>query len=146
MPAKGIDPKDIPERFRRIFTENPIIDHFDLEVVSYGDGKSVLRFPYKNAFTQYQGAVQGGIIAAYADAAIAVAMISIIPEGRDMVTTDLHVQYLRPVVSGPITARADVVHRGNTLLLGTAVVENKEGAICARCSATYMIVSPRGLT
>jgi uncharacterized protein (TIGR00369 family) len=146
MPARGIDSKDIPERFRRILTENPIVDHFDLEVVSYEEGSSVLRFPYKKMFTQYQGAVQGGIIAAYADAAIAVAMLTVIPEGRDMVTTDLHVQYLRPVLSGPIVARADVVHRGNLLLLGTATVEDQTGAICARCTATYMVVSPRGLT
>lgn len=145
MPARGVDPNKIPERFRRIFLENPIVDHFDLEVVELGRGSAVLRFPYKKEFTQYLGAVQGGVIAAYADAAIAVAMLSVVPEGRDSVTTDLHMQYLRPIMSGSIVARAEVVHRGATLLLGTATVENEEGKICARCSATYMVVSPRGL-
>jgi len=145
MPVRGIDPQDIPERFRRIFTENPFADHFELEVMSYGQGESVLRFPYKKIFTQYQGAVQGGIVAAYVDAAIAVATMSIIPEGKDMVTTDLHIQYLRPIVAGPIIARAQVVHRGNTLLLATATAEDEAGRVCARCTATYMVVSPRGV-
>src|SRR5215469_1533309 len=59
--SRDIDLKDIPERYRRIFTENPFFDHFELDVVSYGNGSSVLRFPYKKEFTQYQGVVQGGI-------------------------------------------------------------------------------------
>ncbi|HME82930.1 MAG TPA: PaaI family thioesterase [Candidatus Eremiobacteraceae bacterium] len=146
MPARGIDPNDVPERYRRLFSENPFADHFELEVVSYGQGEAALRFPYKKLFTQYQGAVQGGIIAAYCDAAIAVAVLPLIPEGKDMVTTDLHVQYLRPVISGPVIARAHVVHRGNTLLLANATAENEAGTICARCTATYMIVSPRGVS
>jgi uncharacterized protein (TIGR00369 family) len=145
MPAKGIDPSQIPERLHRMFYDNPIVDNFEMEVVSYAPGTSVLRYPYKKEFTQYQGAVQGGIVAAYADAAVAVAMRSLIPEDRDMVTTDLHVQFIRPITSGPIVARGDVVHRGKTLMLGTATVEVEGGAICARCTATYMIVDPRGL-
>lgn len=144
MPARGIDPNDVPERFRRIFLENPIVDHFDLEVVRLGEGSAVLRFPYKKEFTQYLGAVQGGVVAAYADAAIAVAMLSVTPEGRDSVTTDLHVQYLRPIMSGSIVARGEVVHKGATLMLGTATVEDEKGRICARCDATYMVVRPRG--
>jgi uncharacterized protein (TIGR00369 family) len=142
--SRDIDPKDIPERYRRIFKQNPFFDHFELDVVSYGNGSSVLRFPYKKEFTQYQGVVQGGIVAAYADAAVAVAVMSILPEGRDMVTTDLHIHFLRGVTSGPITARADIVHRGKTLLLGHATVEREDGTVCARVTATYMVVDPRG--
>jgi acyl-CoA thioesterase len=144
VPARGIDPKDVPERFRRILTENPIVDHTDMEVVSHGRGTSVLRFPYKKDFTQYQGAVQGGIVAVYADAAIAVAVVTLLPEGRDMVTTDLHIHFLRPITSGPIVARAHIVHEGKTLLLGNATVETEDGTVCARVTATYMMVSPRG--
>ena len=145
MPAKGVDPKAVPERFRRLYTENPFVDHMDLEVVSQGRGSAVLRFPYKKEFTQYQGAVQGGVVAAYADAAVAVAVTSLLPEGRDMVTTDLHIHFLKPVTSGPIIARAHVVHEGRTLLLGAATVELEDGTVCARVTATYMIVSPRGV-
>ena len=144
MPLTGVDPKDFPEAYRRMFTDNPIVESFGLEVINHAPGAAVLRFPYKKAFTQYQGAVQGGLIAAYADAAIAVATLPLVPDGRDMVTTDLHVQYLRAVTSGPILARAEVVHRGNTLLLGVATVELEDGTVCARCTATYMIVGPRG--
>ncbi|MBV8222756.1 MAG: PaaI family thioesterase [Candidatus Eremiobacteraeota bacterium] len=144
MPARGIDPKTIPERFRRLLTDNPVVDHMEMEVVSYGDGESVLRFPYKKEFAQYQGTVQGGIQAAYADAAMAVAVTSLLPEGGDAVTTDLHIRFLRTIMSGPVIARARITHRGKTLLVGEATVEREDGTVCARVTATNMIVTPRG--
>ena len=143
MPIRGIDPADVPERFRLIFLHNPFADHFDLEVVSANPGDAVLRFPYKREFTQYQGAVQGGVIVAYADAAMAVAIAPLLPEGRDFVTTDLTVQYVRAATSGPIVARGKIVHQGNLLLRGTAVVEIEGVGVAAYCMATFAIVSPR---
>jgi len=128
---------------RRMFARNPIVEHFGLEVVSIETGEAVLRFPYRKEFTQYQGAVQGGVISAYADAAIAVAMATVAPDERDFTTTDLHVWFLRPLTSGPILARAKVVNRGKTLLLGSAIVEVEGGEVCARAMATNMLISPR---
>ncbi|MBV8172655.1 MAG: PaaI family thioesterase [Candidatus Eremiobacteraeota bacterium] len=145
MSARGIDPEKIPEQFRRLLTDNPIVDSTEMEVVSYGDGRSVLRFPYKKEFSQYQGTVQGGIQAAYADAAMAVAVTSLVPAGADVVTTDLHIRFLRTITAGPIVARALITHRGKTLMVGEATVERADGTVCARVTATNMIVRPRGV-
>jgi uncharacterized protein (TIGR00369 family) len=144
MPVKGIDPANVPERFRHMFDANPFADHFDLEVVSTQPGRAVLRFPYKREFTQYQGALQGGIVVAYADAAMAVAIAPMLAEGRDFVTTDLNIQYVRPVTSGPVIARGEIVRQGNALLRGRAEVEVEGVGIAAYCVATFMIVAPRG--
>lgn len=144
MPIKGVDPASVPERYRAMFSHNPFAEHFDLEVVSAEKGHAVLRFPYKREFTQYQGAVQGGVVVAYADAAMAVAMASMIPEGRDFVTTDLSVQYLRPILSGQVIARGTIEHLGKSLARGRATVEMENGAVVAYCLATFMIVDPRG--
>ena len=138
------DPAADTVALRRIFTHNnPIFEEFGIEVVSIKPGVAVLRFPYQAEFTQYQGVVQGGVISAYADAAIAVAMSTVVPDDRDFTTTDLHVWFLRPLRSGPILVRGEVVHRGKTLLLGSAVVEIEGGETCARAMATNMLVSPR---
>jgi uncharacterized protein (TIGR00369 family) len=144
VPIAGIDPDNVPPYYRLIFGRNPFAEHFDLEVVLAEPGRSMLRFPYKKEFTQYQGAVQGGIILAYADAAMAVAVAPLAGEGRDFVTTDLTVQFVRAATSGPIAARAEILHRGNLLLRGTAVVEIEEVGVAAYCTGTFMIVSPRG--
>jgi uncharacterized protein (TIGR00369 family) len=144
MPIKGIDPAHVPERFRAMFFHNPFAEHFDLEVVSIEPGRAVLRFPFKREFTQYQGAVQGGVVVTYADAAMAIALASVVPEGRDSVTTDLNVQYLRPITDGHVIARGSIEHLGKTLARGRATVEAESGAVIAHCMATFMIVDPRG--
>jgi uncharacterized protein (TIGR00369 family) len=144
LPIKGVDPRGLPERFALMFTHNPFADHFDLEVLSVQPGKCRLRFPFKREFTQYQGSVQGGIIVAYADAAMAVAMAGLVADDRDFVTTDLSVQFVKAPTSGPFIASGEVVHQGNTLLRGSATVEIEGTGPVAHCRATFMIVSPRG--
>jgi acyl-CoA thioesterase len=143
MPIRGVDPERVPARFRAMFTQNPFADHFDLEVVSAEDGRAILRFPLKREFTQYQGAVQGGVVVAYADAAMAIAIATVIEEGRDFVTTDLSVQFVRPFTAGAAIARGEVVHHGSRLIRGSAVVEIEGGGVAAYCTATFMIVDPR---
>ena len=143
MPIKGVDPANVPERYRAIFTNNPFADHLDLEVVSVDEGRSVLRFPFRRELTQYQGAVQGGIVVAYADAAMAVAAASIAAPGTDFVTTDMSVQFVRPLTSGYAIARAVVEHAGKTLIRMRASVENDSGASVAFLTSTFMIVAPR---
>ena len=143
MPVKGVDPGRVPERMRAIFLHNPFAEHFDLEVISAEHGRAVLRFPFRGELAQYQGTLQGGIIVAYADAAMAVATASVIPEGSDFVTTDLTVQYVRSVTSGFATARGVVEHAGRTLVRARATVENDDGQIAAYCTCTCMIVDPR---
>lgn len=102
-----------------------------------------MRFPFRPDLTQYQGALQGGIVVAFADASLAFAVASVIPEGRDFVTTDLTVQYLRPITAGQATAHALVEHAGRTLVRGRATVENEGGQTAALCMSTFMIVDPR---
>jgi uncharacterized protein (TIGR00369 family) len=143
MPIKGVDWKHLSARLRPMFENNPFADHFDLEVISVLPGEAVLRFPYRKEFTQYQGSVQGGVVVAYADAALAVAIAQLVEEGRDFVTTDLNVQYVRAATSGPFLARGKVEHQGRSLLRGSATVEIEGVGIIAYCMATFMVVSPR---
>ena len=144
MPVKGLDPAQIPERLRPIFTQSQFADTFDLEVVEIGDGRATLRFPFKPEFTQYQGTLQGGVIVAYADAAMAFALASIIDPGSDFVTTDLYVQYMRPITAGAVIARGRIVHKGKRVVRSEAEVTADGGGAVARCVATFALVEPRG--
>lgn len=143
MTVRGIDPANIPDRYRAILTHNPFFDHFNPEVVTLERGHVVLRFPFRAELTQYQGAVQGGIIVAYADASLAFATASVVPEGRDFVTTELTVQYVRPLTSGAAAATAVIEHAGRTLVRGRAKVEDESGRLIALCMSTFMVVDPR---
>jgi uncharacterized protein (TIGR00369 family) len=143
LAVRGIDPAEIPDRYRAILTRNPFFDYFDPEVVTLERGHVVLRFPFHAEMTQYQGAVQGGIVVAYADASLAFATASVVAESRDFVTTELAVQYVRSLTAGAATATAVIEHAGRTLVRGRAKVENESGQLIALCISTFMVVDPR---
>jgi uncharacterized protein (TIGR00369 family) len=63
------------------------------------------------------GTVHGGMLATFADVAAATALTrSVDNEKFIQVTTDMHVRYFRQPQSGPLTARAKLVHRGRQIL------------------------------
>ena len=61
------------------------------------------------------GTVQGGILAALADAAMGWASMTTLGEGESYTTLEMKVNFLRPARSGPLTARARVLSAGRTI-------------------------------
>jgi len=85
--------------------------------------------------------VHGGMLATFADVTAALALTrSLHNDDRIQVTTDMHIRYFRQPKSGPLTARAVVVHRGRQILSAECVICDAEGRDLARATATYMLV------
>jgi uncharacterized protein (TIGR00369 family) len=87
------------------------------------------------------GTVHGGMLATFADVTAALALTRSL-DGTEhiQVTTDMHIRYFRQPKSGPLTARATVVHRGRLILSAECVICDAEGRDLARATATYMLV------
>jgi uncharacterized protein (TIGR00369 family) len=87
------------------------------------------------------GGVHGGLLATFADVASASALTGVYDAATHItVTTDLHVRYYRQPTAGPLTATANVVHRGRRLLSTECVVADAQDRVLARSTATYMLV------
>ena len=86
------------------------------------------------------GSVHGGMLATLADVASAIALSTLLEPTQLQVTTDIHVRYYRQPRSGPLTAVAEVVHRGRRLLGTECSITDSEQRILARSTATYMVV------
>jgi uncharacterized protein (TIGR00369 family) len=88
-----------------------------------------------------EGSIHGGMLATFADAASAMALMgSFDPDSQAPVTTDMHIRYYRQPRGGPLTANVTVVHQGRRLLSCECVVEDAESRVLARSTATYMVV------
>ena len=88
------------------------------------------------------GTVHGGMLATFADVTAALALTrSLHDQGQIQVTTDMHIRYFRQPKSGPLTARALVVHRGRLILSAECIICDADGRDLARATATYMLVS-----
>lgn len=111
-----------------------------LATVGVDDGKATMRLPASEWLNSPMGLLQGGAIAMLADAALLGAAAATADAGTAIAGLDLKVNYLRPAPADgrDLTARAEVVHSGQTLAISRARVENDEGKPVALATGTAM--------
>jgi uncharacterized protein (TIGR00369 family) len=88
------------------------------------------------------GTFYGGIIAMFLDGGINTAVTTTLPPGASFGTLDLKVNFLRPVTPDgrDLVAEATVVHRGRTIAVTTAEVEDADGKRVAMATSSAMIL------
>lgn len=86
------------------------------------------------------GTVQGGILAAIADAAMGWAYMTTLGEGESYTTLEIKTNFLRPVRAGRLSARARVRNAGRTVGLVECDVTAEDGKVVAYAVSTCMIL------
>ncbi len=86
------------------------------------------------------GALHGGVVASIADEAVWHAMINHFGERRPAVTTELKVNYLRPIHGAKVVAKADLVHAGRTLCVGRVDIFDTRQQLMAVAIVSYMLL------
>jgi len=85
------------------------------------------------------GVLHGGVTATMADAAVGIAITTRV--GRPAGTTvEMKLNYLRPVVSGKITARSYLLRMGATLCIGRVDMFNDAKELVSTALVTYMLL------
>jgi uncharacterized protein (TIGR00369 family) len=85
------------------------------------------------------GVLHGGVTATMADAAVGIAITTRL--GRPAATTvEMKLNYMRPVTSGKITARARILRMGSTLCVGRVDLFDDERQQVAAALVTYMLL------
>lgn len=87
------------------------------------------------------GTLHGGVYCDLADMAMGIAFFSGLGEDEAMTTIELKINYLRPVVAGPIAAEARVVSRGRSTGLIECDVRDEAGRLLARASSTCFVLT-----
>jgi uncharacterized protein (TIGR00369 family) len=81
--------------------------------------------------------VHGGILAALADTAAAIAAFSAVPKGTEIVTVELKINYLEPVPGGRIKADARVLRAGRNFVVAECEIFNESGSLAAKALLTF---------
>jgi uncharacterized protein (TIGR00369 family) len=117
----------------------PVARLIGMRLVEIGDGEARFELeadPERHA--NPMGTLHGGIVCDMADAAMGCAYASRLGEGESFTTLELKVNFLKPVWSGLLTARARVVRGGRTIGLVECDVLDEAEALVARASSTCM--------
>jgi len=134
-------PVDLEESLRERIRGNPVINFFGIQVPELRKGYARFVLPFRPEFHNSQGFLQGGVIAALADEAVAYALFSLVMEGEMISTVEMKVNFLAPVQDGAIEAEAHIAKRGRTISLGE--VEVRQGKrLVAKGLCTYIHLMP----
>lgn len=118
----------------------PFENHLKLHVAErHADGVTVY-FPLSPEFLNSQGVLHGGITATIADEAAWHAIESHFGKPTNCTTTELKVNYLRPVFGEKAIARAYLVRAGKTLCVSRVDIFDDMSNLAAIAIVTYMLL------
>lgn len=123
----------------------PVSELTGLRPVETEEGRVAWAMPASEWFCTAFRSFYGGAVAFLADGAVNGAIISILPAGASYGTLDLKVNFLRPVEPDgrDLVARAEIVHRGRTVVVASAQVEDAAGRRVAMATSSAMLFPRR---
>jgi uncharacterized protein (TIGR00369 family) len=134
-------PELTPEReqaLRQLFARIHFVQLLGLELESLGPGAAVVSLAIEERHKQKLGVVHGGATASLIDTASAFAVMTLLQEGEKTTTTDLSIQYLRPLTQGRARAQAQVRRAGRRVVALAVDVFDEQGALAATAITTYL--------
>jgi uncharacterized protein (TIGR00369 family) len=108
---------------------------FALEAVV--EGRAVLRLDTRSRHKQLNNVVHGGILAALADTASAIAAYTTVPAGVALATVELKINYLEGVPGGRIRAEARVLRTGRNFVVTECEIFDRKGTLAAKALLTF---------
>ncbi|MFM7248598.1 MAG: PaaI family thioesterase [Planctomycetaceae bacterium] len=133
---------DLAERLRDRFRAWPLVAHWGVTLAELHPGRAELHLPAGALVTNGpRGQVNGGVLAALADLASALALSTAFDGRMPFATSDLHIRYLEPAVE-TVAARGEVVRlSGRGAVVECRILSRGELA----CLATAHFAIRRGL-
>jgi uncharacterized protein (TIGR00369 family) len=105
----------------------------------HADGVT-LECPMRDELRNIAGMMHGGVAATLADAAVGIALARHFGGRRPCTTTDLKINYLRPIAQGKIVARSHLVRIGKKLCVGRVDLTDAQRKLAAVAIVTYMLL------
>lgn len=131
-------PRERLERIERAIDGVPYARLLGIKLERVVPGEATLTLPIRPELSQNHGVVHGGAIASLIDTATAFAILSLLETEERVTTVDLTISYLRPAVTGTLTATARVLRHGRRLFAVSAEVADASGTLLATALSTYI--------
>ena len=107
------------------------------EVAKLYPGGAILQVVTEDHHRQVHNVMHGGVIAALADTAAAIAAYTVIPRGAEVVTIELKINYLLPIAEGKLKAEGKVLRAGRNFIVVECDVTKQDGTLAAKALMTF---------
>jgi uncharacterized protein (TIGR00369 family) len=116
----------------------PVAQLVGFRLLSAEGGRAVWELEAGPQHANPMGTLHGGVLCDIADAAMGIALASLLEEGESFTTLELKINYLRPFWSGRLRAVGHVVRPGRTISLVECAVLDDQERLVAWASSTCM--------
>ncbi|MDR1686682.1 MAG: PaaI family thioesterase [Desulfovibrio sp.] len=130
------------DRIKTSFDKQAFLALIGAELERVEKGKVVVSCKHRNALTQQQGFLHGGVVSSLADVSCGYAALTTMPDNAEVLTVEFKINLIRPANADKLVASGEVVKSGRTLIIAESTVTDENGEkVIAKMLAT-MIVSP----
>ena len=137
---------DYQRRIRSSFAKQGLMSTLKATLGDISPGLVEIAIRPDPTISQQHGFVHAGALSAVADTAAGYAALSLMPQGKGVLTTEFKINLVAPALGDRILARGRVVKAGRTLTLAQAEVFAESGGqakLVAFLTATLMTVDGR---
>jgi len=129
-----------PDAFNEMMhRESPLAAWLGLSLEEVGNGRALMRAPFRQELLRPGGVVNGPVIMALADYAMYAAVVGLDPNGARSVTTNMNTHFLRKTTGKDLLAEARALRAGRSqVVLDVLIRADGEVAPVAHVSGTYV--------
>jgi uncharacterized protein (TIGR00369 family) len=122
---------------------NPFFCLTGIDIVKAGPGTAVLSLPVRPELYNGVGWLQGGMLVALADEAMALALYPLLEKNEGIATIAESTSFIRGVQDGTIHAEARVIRKGRRVAFMEAEVTVEDGkrTLLSRTTASFAITA-----
>lgn len=117
----------------------PLEDLLGFKIEQAANGVAILSVPFCVKHANGGGVMHGGVLVSLADTAVAMAIKSLLPEGTFFATTELRMEFLAPVNSGRVRARARVSGPEGRTFFGETDLYDEQDCLIAHFSCVFRV-------
>ena len=129
------------QRIRESFDRQGLMRTLGAALESVESGTVTIACGFSEGLTQQHGLFHGGVLASLVDVACGYAALSVMADGREVLTVEFKIHFLKPARTDRLIAVGQVVQAGRTLTVceGT-VFDATRTRVLARMTTTMIAV------
>jgi uncharacterized protein (TIGR00369 family) len=116
----------------------PVASLIGFRLTAVEAGKVTVELDAGPQHTSPPGTLHGGVLCDIADAAMGMALFSLLDDEEAFATVELKINFLKPIWEATLTAVGTVVKQGRTISLCECRVTDEDGALVAHATCTQM--------
>ncbi len=139
MTRRARQPFSDTERWTQKIEKIPFVHLLGMKVVSFEENGLVMTMTIGPKHLNVMGGVHGGALVSVIDTVVYFAIRRYVPDEKTLSTSEIKVNFFRPVSVGKIETHARILHLGKYTAVGEAEITDGEGRLIAKGTVGHLI-------